>query len=136
MIKFNIKKLRLLNGMTQKELSEMAEIRYPTLQFYEYSKAKTVSIKHLASLCEILNCGLSDLITFIPDEDIAATEQRKSEDMKLNPEYIEKYIEKKTKRVNLVFQPSLYEAAKVRAIELGTSLNDYIHQLIEADLKK
>lgn len=135
MIKFNIKKLRLLNGMTQKELSEMAEIRYPTLQFYEYSKAKTVSIKHLSSLCEILNCGLSDLITFIPDEDIA-DDLTKPEGMKLNPEYIEKYIEKRTKRVQLVFQPSIYEAAKVRAIELGTSLNDYIHQLIEADLKK
>lgn len=68
MIKFNIKKLRILNNMTQTELSKMAGIRYPTLQFYEYSKAKTISIEHLNSLCEIFNCEIKDIITYVPDE--------------------------------------------------------------------
>ena len=62
-------------------------------------------------------------------------EQNKPEGMKLNPEYIEKYVEKRTKRVQLVFQPSIYEAAKDRAAELNTSLNDYLHRLIKADLQ-
>ena len=50
--------------------------------------------------------------------------------------YIEKYIEKKTKRVQLVFQPSIYKAAKDRAAELNTSLNDYLHRLIKSDLER
>ena len=64
-----------------------------------------------------------------------ADDLTKPEGMKLNPEYIEKYIEKRTKRVQLVFQPSIYEAAKERAAELHTSLNDYLHRLIKADLE-
>lgn len=55
--------------------------------------------------------------------------------MKLNPEYIEKYIEKRTKRVQIVMQPSLFDKAKAKADSRGTSLNDYIHKLIEADNK-
>lgn len=48
--------------------------------------------------------------------------------------YIKKYIEKKTKRVQLVFQPSIYKAAKDRAIELKMSLNEYLHCLIKSDM--
>lgn len=55
--------------------------------------------------------------------------------MKLNPDYIEKYIEKRTKRVQIVMQPSLFDKAKAKADSRGTSLNDYIHKLIEADNK-
>ena len=65
----------------------------------------------------------------------AAGEPPKPEGMKLNPEYIEKYVEKRTKRVQLVFEPSVYKAAKDRAAELNTSLNDYLHRLIKADLQ-
>lgn len=68
-------------------------------------------------------------------EPTPADDLTKPEGMKLNPEYIEKYIEKKTKRIQLVFQPSIYEAAKDRAAELHTSLNDYLHRLIKADLQ-
>lgn len=64
-----------------------------------------------------------------------AGEQSKPEGMKLNPEYIEKYVEKRTKRVQLVFEPSVYKAAKDRAAELNTSLNDYLHRLIKSDLQ-
>lgn len=51
---------------------------------------------------------------------------------KLNPEY----IEVKSKRVQLVFQPSVKAAAEERASELGISLNEYIHRLIKADTDK
>jgi len=43
------------------------------------------------------------------------------------------YVEVKSKRVQLVFQPSIYERAKTRAVEQGLSLNEYIHRLIDAD---
>lgn len=48
------------------------------------------------------------------------------EGYRLNP----LYIEKKSKRVQLLIQPSLYSAAKEIADELGISLNDFIHRAI------
>lgn len=82
-----------------------------------------------------ISTAADDLTGGAAPELTPAGEQSKPEGMKLNPEYIEKYIEKKTKRVQLVFQPSIYEAAKDRAAELHTSLNDYLHRLIKADLQ-
>lgn len=45
------------------------------------------------------------------------------------------YVEVKSKRVQLVFQPSIYNRAKTKAAELGLSLNEYMHRLIDADTK-
>lgn len=71
MIKFNIKKLRILNGnISQKMLSETTGIRYPTLQSYEYSKAKTINVKHIDALCKAFHCEPKDIITYIPDEEV------------------------------------------------------------------
>lgn len=61
--------------------------------------------------------------------------EKAPEGMKLNPAYIEKYIEKKTRRVQIVLQPSLYEKAKAKAKEQGKSFNDYVHGLLESDIK-
>ena len=61
--------------------------------------------------------------------------EKAPEGMRLNPEYIEKYIEKRTKRVQIIMQPSLYDKAKAKAASRGTSFNDYVHSLIEADNK-
>lgn len=44
------------------------------------------------------------------------------------------YVEVKSKRVQLVFQPSIYEKAKANASKQGLSLNEYIHRLINADV--
>lgn len=46
---------------------------------------------------------------------------------RLNPEF----LEVKSKRVQLVFRPSTYKAARAAAKRAGVSLNEYIHQLIE-----
>ena len=61
--------------------------------------------------------------------------ERAPEGMKLNPEYIQKYIEKRTRRVQIVLQPSLYERAKAKAESCGKSFNDYIHELLENAVK-
>ena len=45
---------------------------------------------------------------------------------KRNPEY----IECRTKRVQLVIQPSLYEAAKAVAAEAGISLNEFFNRAV------
>lgn len=51
---------------------------------------------------------------------------------KPNPEY----VEKKTRRLQLLIQPSVYEAVKQKAMAQGKSVNDYIHTLLELDTKK
>lgn len=52
---------------------------------------------------------------------------------KVNPAY----VEKRTRRVQLVLQPSLYERAEAQYKALGyRSFNDYITSILEADLNK
>lgn len=55
------------------------------------------------------------------------------EGYKVNPAY----VEKRTRRVQLVLQPSLYERAEAQYKALGyRSFNDYITSILEADLNK
>lgn len=44
-----------------------------------------------------------------------------------------RYIEMKTRRVQLVLQPSVYDAGKQEADRRGISFNDYISALVRAD---
>ena len=71
-------------------------------------------------------------LQFISNQD---TEQPKKETApegyKVNPEY----IEKKSRRVQLLMQPSLYDLLKTRAVEEGTSVNNLIHELLEKAVK-
>ena len=41
-------------------------------------------------------------------------------------------VEKKTKRVQLVLQPSLYEKTKDKAHKMHLSLNEFVHALLES----
>lgn len=49
------------------------------------------------------------------------------EGYKVNPAY----IETKSKRVNLLMQPSLLEKVKAAAAAEGVSVNEYIHRTLE-----
>ena len=49
------------------------------------------------------------------------------EGYKLNP----LYVEKRTQRLQLVLQPSLYERVKSKAQTQGVSINEFIHQLLD-----
>ena len=81
--------------------------------------------------------GENPALSFISAESVEAVEKpaRPAENppagYKRNPEF----IEKRTKRVQLVLQPSLYEAAKGQAAELGISFNDYIHRVLTEALQ-
>lgn len=44
--------------------------------------------------------------------------------------------ESKTKRLNLLIRPSLYEALKSKAKATGKSVNDYLNDLINEDISK
>ena len=50
----------------------------------------------------------------------------------LNPQY----IEKKTRRVQLVLRPSVYERIKLAAEEADTSVNDYIDAAMDTLLRQ
>lgn len=49
------------------------------------------------------------------------------EGYKVNP----LYIEKRSKRLQLLIQPSLYDKIKAQADAEGCSTNDFIHRLLE-----
>lgn len=52
--------------------------------------------------------------------------------MKRNP----LYIETKSKRIQLLIQPSLYSKLKEISEQKGTSLNDLIHTILEKSTRK
>ncbi len=54
------------------------------------------------------------------------------EGYKLNP----LYVETKSKRLQLVLQPSLLARVKERAKEQGLSVNEYIHRLLDEATKR
>lgn len=46
-----------------------------------------------------------------------------------------KFKERKTRRLQLIVQPSLYEKIKEQADAVGNSVNDYIHSILEEAVK-
>lgn len=71
----------------------------------------------------------SDLVLII-DEEGCLKFASVPEGYKLNP----KYIEKRTKRIQLVVQPSLYDKLKAAADAAGLSLNEYANQAFKDKL--
>ena len=53
--------------------------------------------------------------------------ERIPEGYRLNP----RYVEKKTRRVQLLLRPSVYDAVKARADSYGVSVNDLINSYLE-----
>ena len=53
------------------------------------------------------------------------------EGFKINP----LYLEKKSRRLQLLMKPSIYEKLKARADREGNSVNDVVNNLIEEALK-
>lgn len=69
----------------------------------------------------------------VPSEDLKQEEDIKAElpsGYKHNP----LYIETKSRRVQLLLQPSLYEKIKKKAAAHNNSINEYIHSLLENTL--
>lgn len=45
------------------------------------------------------------------------------------------FVETKSRRMQLLVQPSLYDAIKARATAEGTSVNELVHSILEAAIK-
>lgn len=70
-------------------------------------------------------------LQFISTADEEQTEEKAPEGYKLNP----LYIETKSRRLQLVLQPSLYKRVKDRAKAGGLSVNEFIHNLLDEATK-
>lgn len=77
--------------------------------------------------------GLSYTSLIDTTEEPSKAREETPEGYRKNPAY----IEKRTRRVQLVFQPSLYEKVEQKYKALGyRSCNDYIHSILEAEISK
>lgn len=75
----------------------------------------------------------AELFISRPDTAQPETHARKApEGLKANP----MFVETKSKRVNLLMQPSLFEQVKAAAQAEGMSVNEYIHRTLEAAMKE
>ena len=71
-------------------------------------------------------------ITQQPEELTQPKAAEAPEGYKVNP----LYIETKSRRLQLLVQPSLHDKIKARAIASGRSVNEYIHSLLEEAMKE
>jgi predicted DNA binding CopG/RHH family protein len=65
-----------------------------------------------------------------PEQKVPTT-AKAPEGYKLNP----LYVETKTKRLQLVLQPSLFNRVKKGAKQAGLSVNEYVHRILDEATK-
>lgn len=67
MIKFKVKVMLAMRGMTQKELAEKTGIRPPTISAICLGTVKHLPVDALEKICAVLECQPADLMEYIPD---------------------------------------------------------------------
>ena len=72
MIKFKVKVMLAVRGMTQKELAERTGIRPPTISAICLGTVKHLPVDALEKMCDVLDCQPADLIEYVkePVEDV------------------------------------------------------------------
>lgn len=79
-----------------------------------------------------LNPAMQFISTPTEDErEVTTATDPAPEGYKVNP----LYIEKRSKRLQLLVQPSLYDKIKAQADAEGCSVNDFIHRVLEDAVK-
>lgn len=71
MIKIKISELLGKHKMTQKSLAELANIRPATVSKMYYEEIKRLDIKHINNICKTFDCNVSDILEYIPDNEIS-----------------------------------------------------------------
>lgn len=64
----NIKALRNKAGLTQKDLSEQANIPRRTIEDWELEKVRATDVYKLHRIAKVLGCTIEDLINFEDEE--------------------------------------------------------------------
>lgn len=68
MVKFKLRMKLAELGMSQKELSEKSGIRIASVNAYYHNTAKSISLENINSLCDVLNCDISDILEYNRDK--------------------------------------------------------------------
>lgn len=66
MLTCKIQAKRMEKGISQKQLSNITEIRLPTISDMETNKNKSLSIDNINKLCKYFNCDIGDLWEYHP----------------------------------------------------------------------
>ena len=66
-IKFKVKVMLAMRGMTQKELAERTGIRPPTVSAICVGSVKHLPVDALEKICDVLDCQPADLMEFVRD---------------------------------------------------------------------
>ncbi|NLZ46223.1 MAG: helix-turn-helix transcriptional regulator [Clostridiales bacterium] len=69
MIKIKLSELLGKSKMTRKALAEMIGARPNTIGDLYHEKVKRVELDMLSRICEALDCEISDLLEYQPDEE-------------------------------------------------------------------
>lgn len=70
-IKFKVKVMLAIRGMTQKELAEKTGIRPPTVSAICVGSVKHLPVDALEKICDVLDCQPGDLIEYVREEDVS-----------------------------------------------------------------
>ena len=68
MIKFKVKVMLALRGMTQKELAEKTGIRPPTVSAICTGAVKHLPVDALDKICNVLECQPAELMEYVSDD--------------------------------------------------------------------
>lgn len=68
MIVLNLDVMMAKRKMSLNELSERVGITLANLSILKNNRAKAIRFSTLEALCKALDCNVSDLLTYLPDE--------------------------------------------------------------------
>lgn len=71
-VKIHLEEFLIKKGICKNKLCYRAEMNRTQLNKYCNNEIKLVDIKVLARICTVLECSVSDLIEFIPDDSISS----------------------------------------------------------------
>lgn len=72
MIKIKLSELLGRHKMTQKALASATRIRPATISKMYYEETKRIDISQLNSICCALNCEISELLEYVPDNNVSS----------------------------------------------------------------
>lgn len=61
-VKIHLKKLLEDHKMSQKDLATQTGIRAASIHNMYYNQTQRIPLKHIASICTVLNCDINDLL--------------------------------------------------------------------------
>ncbi len=68
-LKFKLKVLLAMKGMTQKKLAELTGIRPPTISAICTNSIKELPVGVIERICQALDCQPGDIMEYVKDEE-------------------------------------------------------------------